>query len=210
MEEKMTIHRGLSELKLLDARIEKGISQLEPVAPNQKNKKIGGYLDESEYVKNTLASWQSVIDLIKRKSAIKSAIVASNAKTMVKVGGKAFTVADAITFKTIIESKTKLASHLRGRLTAVAGSINKGNEQVNKNVDALLVAAFNGADNLTKATKESLDAIRIPYLDGNNYYMVDPLKVQEKIDELEKETSEFKMEVDAILSESNAVTFINV
>jgi len=40
--------------------------------------------------------------------------------------------------------------------------------------------------------------------------LFDPLKVAEKVEAMEKEVGDFEMEVDAVLSEINAVTFIEV
>lgn len=211
MEKKqMTIHRALSELKLIDARIDKSISNLEPCIPNQKGQKIAGYLTEEEFNKNAQADFQSINDLIKRKASIKSEIVASNAVTFVKIGGLDYRVADAIAFKTIVESRIKLANQLRSKLNQVTAAINKGNEQIKKNSDTILANALNGADNAMKADKTTIDNITKPYLDANIYYMVDPLKAQERIAELEKETDAFRSEVDAVLSESNAITLINI
>lgn len=204
----MTIHRALSELKLLDARIEKAITEVNPVAINQKGKKIDGHITEDDFKNSAMSSWQSVNDLIARKVAIKSKIVESNSKTMVKVGDKDYTVADAITFKKIIEHKTKLSTSLAARLRHVVGVMNKNNEQVNKNADQIVNASLSG--DASKATKETVDNIAKPYLENNAFYLFDPLSIQEKITALETEAGTFSTEIDAVLSESNAVTIINL
>lgn len=206
--QKMTIHRALSELKLIDSKIEKQISELQPVAINQKGKKIGGFITEEEFKIRAESSYQSVTDLIDRKIAIKSKIVDSNSKTMVGVGGKQFTVADAISFKKIIETKKRLVNHLTARLKTETGNLNKNNEQVNAN--GLQIALHVVGGDQTKKDDTQAVATKKAYIDGNEFHLVDPLKIQDKINNLEKLTGDFEAEIDSVLSESNAVTFIEI
>lgn len=206
---KMTIHRALAELKLIDAKIEKGISELKPLALNQKDKKVNGYLTEDEFKKQAESAWNSVNDLIKFKVLIKNAIVDSNAKTKVKIGPKDFTVAEAITFRKIIEQKKQLSKHLTAHFNAATSLLNKNNEQVDKNADEIVKHSL-GADKTKEASKDAVDNIKKPYLENNTFHLIDPLNVQEKIKSLEAETGEFEAEVDAVLSESNSTTFIEL
>ena len=204
--EKMTIHRALSELKLIDAKIEKQTAEINPTGIHQKNKLVNGYISEADFNTAAKSKLDSVTDLIKRKNKIKSAIVNSNGKTDVTVGDKKMTVADAINFKAIIKFKQKLIDTLKQRHKAVVGELNKSNEAVNANCQKLLEYSF-GKDNV-KVTKDDMEAISRPYLENNQFHLADPLKVDTTVEQMEKEVSEFEMEVDAVLSEINAVTFI--
>ena len=76
--EKMTIHRALSELKLIDAKIEKQINEVLPSGIMQKGRLVNGFMQESEFEKNAKSKFDSVNDLIDRKNKIKSAIVTAN------------------------------------------------------------------------------------------------------------------------------------
>ncbi len=105
--EKMTIHRALSELKLIDARITKQISEIEPTGIFQKGKLINGYKTPEDFNTTAKSKMDSVNDLIKRKVTIKSAIVNSNSTTKVNVGGTEMSVADAITFKGVIAFRNR-------------------------------------------------------------------------------------------------------
>ena len=98
LSEKMTIHRGLSELKLIDSRIEKQITEISPVGINRKGKMVDNIYPEEDFRISATSKFQSMTDLIERKSKIKSAIVKSNGTTMVKVGEKEMTVSNATTF----------------------------------------------------------------------------------------------------------------
>jgi len=204
--EKMTIHRALSELKLIDAKIEKQINEVLPSGILQKGKLVNGYIQETEFEKAAKSKYDSVNDLINRKNQIKSAIVAANGVTQVKVAEKQMTIADAINFKAVIKFKKKLIETLKQRHKQAVGELNKHNEAVNQNVQRILEATF-GKENV-KVGKEDVEAVRKPYLEANEFHLFDPLKVDETVEKLEKEVSEFEAEVDAVLSEINAITII--
>lgn len=204
--EKMTIHRALSELKLIDAKIEKQINEVLPSGILQKGKLVNGYIQETEFEKAAKSKYDSVNDLINRKNQIKSAIVAANGVTLVKVAEKQMTIADAINFKAVIKFKKKLIETLKQRHKQAVGELNKHNEAVNQNVQRILEATF-GKENV-KVGKEDVEAVRKPYLEANEFHLFDPLKVDETVERLEKEVSEFEAEVDAVLSEINAITII--
>lgn len=204
--EKMTIHRALSELKLIDAKIEKQINEVLPSGILQKGKLVNGYIQEAEFEKSAKSKYDSVNDLIDRKNKIKSAIVTANGVTQVKVSDKQMTIADAINFKAVIKFKKKLIATLKQRHLQAVGELNKHNEAVNANVQRILEATF-GKENV-KVGKEDVESVRKPYMDANEFHLFDPLKVDTTVESLEKEVSEFEAEVDAVLSEINAVTII--
>lgn len=204
--ERMTIHRALSELKLIDAKIEKAIASISPTGMYQKDKLINGQAKEEDFRSDAQGYYDSALDLMKRKTAIKSAIVTSNGITTVVIGEQVMTVADAINAKAIIKFKKKLIETLSGRHRSVLAALNNNNSMVNQNCQKLLEAAL-GKD-AVKAGKDDVEAISKPYLTANEFHLFDPLKVDEKIKALEKEVGDFEADVDAVLSESNAVTFI--
>jgi len=109
---KMTIHRALAELKLIDSRIEKQISLIEPSGLMQKDKLVNNLHTKDSFEKETKAKLQSATDLIERKNKIKSAIVKANGETTVIIGDNAMTIADAINFKTVITVKKNLIDTL--------------------------------------------------------------------------------------------------
>lgn len=203
---RMTIHRALAELKLIDAKITKQTNDIIPTAYYQKGKLIAGYMKEEEFIALANSQYDSVTDLIKRKSLIKTAIVLANAKTIVRVGEVDMTIADAITNKASIQLKKNLTNSLRMKHQKAVADLNKNNEIVDANVQRLLEATF-GKENV-KVGKEDVEAVRKPYLDANTFHLLNPLDIEKRIEAIEKEVSLFEAEVDAALSEINAVTFI--
>lgn len=206
--QKMTLHRGLVELKLINSRIEKQIAEIDPVGWYQKEKPINGLVPEKDFIASAQSKYDSIVDLIARKLAIKSALVDANSKTKVTVSGREMTIAEAINYKTIVAHKRLFIATLKLQYNAVAAGLNTRNDKVNERLEQILVAAL-GKEHV-KANKEDVDAVSKPFLDSNTFMLCDPLKVSEKIEAMEKEVSSFEAEVDAVLSEINSITFIEI
>jgi hypothetical protein len=205
---KMTIHRGLAELKLIDSKIEKQISEIKPVGINQKGKLILEYIGEEDFKKNAQSKLDSITDLIDRKSKIKAAIVKANGETMVKVGEKEMTIADAINFKAVLTLKKQLIEKFKKEFMFMVGTLNKNNETVQGNLHKLLEFTF-GKENV-KVDAKDIKAVADPYIEANQWHLFDPLGAEKLIESMEKEVSDFETEVDASLSEINAVTLIEI
>jgi ribose 5-phosphate isomerase len=208
MSEKITIHRALSELKTLDSRIEKAISEIVPSAIHQKDKPINGHLPIEEFKTRTVAQFNSATDLIKRKTLIKSKIVESNSKTRIKIGDKTMTVSDAITEKLNVEIKRKMIAVVKMKYQGTLNMLNDNNKKVEENCQAVLMATF-GKDN-TKATESDIKNVRLPFIELHTFHLCDPLKIDDKLKKMEFELAEFETEIDATLSESNAITTIEI
>jgi hypothetical protein len=204
--ERMTIHRGLAELKLIDAKIQKTINEIVPSGVYQPGKNINGHTNEAEFKSQAESKYTSAIDLIARKTKIKKAIVKKNGETELKVGTIVMTIADAITFKSLIQFKKDLIQILKQRHQQTLGNLDKNNAVIEKNLQVILEATY-GKDNV-KANTDDVKTLRENFLSINEFKVFDPLDVNKKIEELEKEVSEFETEVDAALSEINATTFI--
>lgn len=208
---KMTIHRALAELKLIDSRIEKGINVVEPTGLMQLGKPVNGFYSKEDFEKEVKAKYQSVTDLIDRKNKIKSAIVKANGTTNVVVGGKTMTIADAINFKTVITVKKTLIAQLQRKHNAVKAKFNQENEKINTVAleNAKIMIGKQGDDRV-KPNDEDVKNIVEPFVKRNEFHLVDPLKVEETVEKLQIEVDEFEVEVDAVLSEINALTEIEI
>jgi hypothetical protein len=204
---KMTIHRALKELKLLNDRITKEISTAGFVLANKRsNTNVSGRSVE-DVSKNIVSSYNSVKDLIKRRNNIKQAIVLSNASTLVTVNSVSMTVAEAIERKQSIEFDRHFLKTLYSQWSTQAGKMNKENEQLQGAFEKFLMSFAGNKDNLKP---EAIKQMQETFNAQNEYVLIDPINVFEKYRQLEKEVNGFEAEVDAVLSESNAVTFIEV
>lgn len=205
--ETMTIHKALAELKIIDDRITSAIHERPFVTANKhSNVKIGGIV-VSEYCEQMKSAHQKVTDLIARRNAMKRAVVLSNAKTEVDIGGKRYTVAEAIDMKNHgMEMLSNLLSKMRSDYLKAQSTADRENTSLESRADEHVKNMYSGCD--IKNPSEEMKKTRADFLASQVVELVDPLKVKEKIDALTAEIDAFMVEVDAALSVSNAVTTI--
>lgn len=211
IQEVMTVHKALCELKMLDKRINESIMTAEFCRANKhSNTKIdGGTI--AEYEAAAVSKYQSTMDMIIRRDAIKRAVVASNAVTEVTIGGNRYTVADAVELRRHgLSYRRTLLQAMTLQLKRVRSAIEQKNgEELTRAADKM-VEVYYGRQTDVKAITEEMKATREKFIEDNTYELLDPICVENRIRELDKEITAFETEVDSALSVSNAVTEITV
>lgn len=210
--EKMTVHRALAELKTMDARIDSAIRGTTYVlAVKRSAEKINGV--KIDTFKDAMkANDQKVNSLIRRRDAMKRALVISNATTKVTVGGKEYTVAEAIECKVHgMEYMKALKNSMTSAYLAAQAEMKRNDDEVlEKRAEqyVLSVIAAQPKDAKMSVDSEAMKALRKSYIENNAFEMLDPLGVAERIAELDEMIHAFETDVDAALSCSNALTVI--
>ena len=211
IQEVMTVHKAQCELKMLDKRINESIMSAEFCRANKhSNVKIdGGTL--AEYEAAAVSKYQSTMDMIIRRDAIKRAVVASNAATEVTIGGNRYTVADAVELRRHgLSYRRTLLQAMTLQLKRVRSTIEQKNgEELTRAADKM-VEVYYGRQTDVKAITEEMKATREKFIEDNTYELLDPIRIENRIRELDKEITAFETEVDSALSVSNAVTEITV
>lgn len=211
IQEVMTVHKALCELKMLDKRINESIMTAEFCRANKhSNVKIdGGTI--AEYEAAAVSKYQSTMDMIIRRDAIKRAVVASNAVTEVTIGGNRYTVADAVELRRHgLSYRRTLLQAMTLQLKRVRSAIEQKNgEELTRAADKM-VEVYYGRQTDVKAITEEMKATREKFIEDNTYELLDPIRVENRIRELDKEITAFETELDSALSVSNAVTEITV
>lgn len=203
----MSITRALAELKLLDKKIEKATRQGLFVSTAVGKKPVKGYKTNEEFEQTATSQYQSVLALIKRRQVIKSAIVQSNATTVVEIAGVKMTVAEAIERKTSITYEQELLRKVSLDFYQANDRAETENERVKHRLDQLLEANF-GKD--AKAKDTEVEAIAKPFLEQNETKVIDPIGARKEIEKLQESIDNFLTEVDFVLSESNTITKIEI
>lgn len=200
----MSVHRGLSELKLYANKIASLNSGSFVVANKQTNKTIGGRSIED--VNNLIkGNFDSMVALIENRKRIKDAIVKSNAMTNVSVNGKVMTVAEAIERKASIEFERNFLRILQNQFSQQNNIVDQQNLQLPTKLESFLQSTL--GEKRDVATVKDLTKT---FEDNNKYVLIDPNHIQDYIQKLEKNIDEFVSQVDYTLSESNATTFFDV
>lgn len=210
--EQMTVHKGLAELKTIDGRINKAISEgVYVIANKHSNEKIKGK-SISDFKEAMKSSYQKATDLINRRNALKRAIVLSNANTKVTVGGVEYSVAEAIEIKNHgMEFKSTLMRTMAYQNDSAQTEINRNSgDAIEKRAEQYVLSVIQAQPKDSKMTIDSdaMKALRKTYIENNTYDLIDPLNVTDLIEKLTEEINEFNTEIDAALSVSNALTVI--
>lgn len=205
---KITITRGLKELKTLGDRIDKMTSEAIFCVLLEKPGHLPvGFSSTEEVEKSLKANYQSLVDLIAYREKIKQAIVNSNAITMVTIAGKEYTVAAAIETKQSSEYKTALVRAMKLQLEKAVNSKSRLDAQVEGRLDELIKTTFQGKANVAEAEYAS---IANPFMERNEVKIIDPLDLSKLINSLHDEVAEFLNNVDDVLTVSNSTNFIEV
>jgi hypothetical protein len=207
--ETMTVHQALCELKTLDARIVKAMSESFVFANKHSNTKVSGQ-DISDFCEQIKSNYQSVTDLIARRDAIKRAVVNSNAVTTVVIGGKTYTVAEAIDMKNNgIPARQRLLSRITSSWDdANRVAMRSNGADLEDRADAYIKSLFGNSD--MKGVTEDVKKMRADFITAQTVEIVDPINAKDEMKRLEKEINDFVVEIDSSLSVSNALTKIEI
>lgn len=207
---KYSIHRGLGELKTLEKRINKEINSARFIGfkKNSATKEYNTGLVSEEFELQAKSKTDCVKDLINRKKKFKEAIVNSNAITKVIVGTEEMTVASAIERKESIQYEKSLLQQMVIQYNQAITTVQKQNDKVENAIDEK-VSVMLGGENASK-NSDMVKTFGENYRKENGWDIINPLELKAKIDELDYYITTFENEVDVILSESNATTFIEI
>jgi len=204
----MTLHRALGELRLIDKKMAKLNVNIEPIGWKQIKKLVNNRHEENDFIKKACADFQKANDLFDRRTAIKSAIAKANTETIVDINGEKMSIADAIHRKHMTEQRNAFLKTLKKRYAEVSSWLENHNKAVAQ--QALQIAEAALAKDNVKLTDKDVINVTKPYIEANELKLVDPLNLRKTIEELEEKNDRFDSEVDSVLSEANAITFIEV
>lgn len=207
--EKMNVHKALAELKILDDRIIKAINSVEACISNKhSNTKVKG-VDIKVYTGVMKSSYDKATDLIKRREAIKRAVVLSNTVTKVTVADKEYTVAESIEMKNHgMDFKKLLKQKIKKQYDAAMAQIITENGKLEDKAENYVVGLYGSKEG--KTSTEEFTKTREAYIEAQTMELVDPIGVLKEMEDLETEIAEFTAEVDAALSVSNSLTEIEI
>lgn len=208
--ETINVHQALAELKTMEKRITTAIREQEWVVANKhSNTKIGG-VSVDEWKAAVKAQHQKVMDLIRRRDAIKRAVVNSNAVTKVMIAGVEYTVAEAIDRKNNgTQFLAMLAQRISHDLTMAKSNADRANgPELERRADDHLKVMFGNTD--MKGNVGEAQRVRKEFIEAQTVELVDPIDAVKVIAALDEEVTSFMTNVDAALSVSNAVTQITV
>ena len=208
----ITVTKALSDLNVLTSRIEKETDKLTVLSAKLKSKNVlkDKNIKVDDFKNEVKANYQSILDLIRNRDVIKSAIILSNAKTKVVIAGKEYTVAEAIDKKNRIALEADLLMKLKSELITKSKQVTNFNDKLEAQIDKEREIMLSGDNAKNKDIVKTAEELATAKRENNSVELVDPLNIEKVINELEDSIMSFKAEVDQQLSISNAVTLIEV
>ena len=210
MNETMTIHKALAELKVLDGRIEKEtVAATFSVANKHSNTVING-VPIADFANQAKDDLKSIKTLINRRNAIKRAVTRSNASTKVTVGGKEYTVAEAIDMKNLGMNHLKyLCSLIENQYTSAKMKAERENgDKLEQRADTYIQSLYQNADK--KNLSDEVKKMRDDFMASQTVEILDPIGSVKEAAALRDEIDAFMTDVDSALSVSNALTTVEV
>jgi len=206
---KMTVHEALCEIKVADKRIEKAIQECAFCAANKESSpKVNG-VPVKEFEDEVKNKFKSIQDLIARTEKIKAALSLSNAKTKIQINGEKMTVAEAIYMMQYgIKNKQAVLTAMTRALKNARNIIEYENgERLDDRLDKYIQSVYGSKE---KVAAEELDKASKDFKARNEFKLVDPIGIVDKIAALTEEIDKFQAAVDSAIQISNATTYIEI
>ena len=146
-----------------------------------------------------------------RRNAIKRAITKSNAVTKVTIGGKVYTVAEAIDMKTTgCRYLADMADKIQTQLNNAKRRADMENEErLDQRADEYIKSLYGNGNDL-KNMSDEIKKVRETFIAAQTVEVIDPVNAAETVKSIYDEVEAFASDVDSALSVSNALTTIEV
>lgn len=217
MKEKMLVTQALDERDLLVKKINDKIAKasfVDTVKANEE-KVLEGRVARAEFAQKAESAFQQIMDLIDRFGRIDAAIVASNAKTMIRTTYGELTVAGAISLRSRLRGngsynadadfEGKLKNKMNDELQKRLAFAEMKNRQLQETAEEMRLSIL-GKD--TKVKDDKPLAVVEAYVKENTTELADPLDVKAKVEKLNDKREILLAELDTQIKVSNATTFI--
>lgn len=210
MTENMTAHKALSELKVLDARIAKEVDSATFCVANKHSNTVVRGVPIADFSNQAKDSLKGIMTLISRRTAIKRALTRSNASTKVSIGGKEYTVAEAIDMKNVgVEYLNTLCLRLEQQFNSARNAADRENgDKLEQRADTYIQSLYQNADK--KNLSEEVRKVREDFMTAQTVEVLDPVNAAKVVAELRDEIDAFMSEVDSQISVANALTTFEV
>ena len=213
--EKMTITKALSELKVLGNRITAEIRSATFCNVSKHTMRTLNGKNITDVKAEMQGSYDKIVALINRNNAINKAVNKANASTIVSIGGEQMTVAEAIYMKqTGIDYMKALLNTMTTQYTNTQSLLQNNNgEKLTRACEAYIVSLYgtNSSNNtISSEMVETINAARAKYIDENTFDLIEGIDTKKAIEDLKNKIDAFEAEVDAAITVANATTEIEI
>lgn len=208
-EKELSVYEALIEISRINDKIEKFNNRITTRPPfigygPEKSKLIKG-VERETYINTLKSEYDSISHLISNLAEYKAKVALSNATTTIEIGGKDYTVAEAIQRKDNISTELKLLQIIEANIIKVNNEITTHNRTVENNLPDYLEKVTS-----ENSTPEDIEKLTEKYKLDNTYVLIDPNNLYITLESKKEELSTFVSEVDTKITSSNCRTMIKV
>ena len=214
MAEKLLIADALDERDFLKVKIRKAISNCSFITvKRKKDKNTKDGVDPEVFKQKAASDFQSITDLINRLKKINSAIIVSNATTMITLkSGITMTRAEAISRRKELRSQSSedLEYMFIDTMRNMISTTQRDYSRLTKIADDSAEAHNNNITSKEKElTEKEVEAVKV-LAEGNYPEIIDPINLEEKYNQRLDQYSLLCKELDTAIKVSNATTYIEI
>lgn len=212
MSTEMTVTRAIATQKSLTKQIAETHKLLVLCVPTRgeelyREVQANGKVSVDAATNGIKASWQRLADITTVRDAIRAKLVVSNAETMITVGKVEMSIVAALDFRNSLPERKALLERLKTNWN----STNAAYTQAFNQHEAELARTRNEALNSGKKIDPDFEKNFIAPINlKSRPDILDPIDIKATIAALEKEITDFELNIDYALSESNAITKITI
>lgn len=206
--ETMTLYEALTKKKLYESKISK-LSVNSFCAVKYKHKDMCTDNNDIEETKNAIkANYDKTVALVNNFIALKSAINDANAKIMITVAGKEYSIANAIVRQRSIGNEKAIYTKMLNNLATCKREAEYHNSEylssdnISKYISRLLGDSKKD-DSIIAKLKED-------YIKDHEYEVYDPLNVEELANKKLEEINQFEEQIHFVLTQANCTNTIEV
>lgn len=206
---KMTVSQALAERTLLRKKIEQSIKDdgfLLCIANKASETRIHGII-KTKCIENMKSDYQSLTDKMARLQGIETALAKHNSESDVEIAGFVYKKSEAIALKQYgMIYYRELLDEMKHQYRTEKSKADIANRNLEEKSGKYMAENFGTKEKGT----DDYEAERQRWIENNEFEVVDPLNIKQKIDELDKYISDFELNVDTALSISNATNEIEI
>lgn len=203
MKQEITLHRAMSEIKSIEAKLQEIPSV---VAVANKKDGIQGMSIE-EFQSKSQGAVDEYCNLVQRLVALKVARNKANATNCITVCGQQMTLDEGIARKAVLNYNRNLLNIIKHQMNQANAAVQQASLEVERKVEAQVQSI---AGSTKKISEEELGTIRKMLEKSTGKEIVMGKNVKAFIEKLEKSINEFSLEIDFALSEANACIKVEI
>ena len=202
---KISLTRVLSEIKSITESLATHVV-IAAVSTNKTGRVVTENCNHDQFKLTSQSRFDAWTAQIERLTMLKTLRNQANVVTMVTVGGKQMTMDQAIAKKALLTWQTSALANFKAQLQKAQQEVTKADADVQISVDKAVAAAVSS----NALTEEQSNVFKKMYEQSLGKQIAVGDNIKTSLEKLEKYITEFSNEIDYVLSEANANTYVEI